>query len=264
MTSPGGLSLTPEVSPPTMREKRRDSTARGGTGRRFVLIPGAWLGSWAWKGVTTFLEKMGHTSYPVTLTGMGERVHLTTRDTGMETAIADVLNVIKYNEIDSLVLVGHSFAGKVAAAVADRIPEKVQKVVYLDAYRPERVTTAQGGFDPTREFGPTPPGSLGIPLTPETIRRIGPDLQGTDLERMRSLATPWPIRLAIDPITLTNRYDGVHEAYILCSLSGDPVDEIVAGKWGKLDGPHKIIEAGHWPMLTKPEELARDLVSLVT
>jgi hypothetical protein len=52
------------------------------------------------------------------------------------------------------------------------------------------------------------------------------------------------------------------EAYVFCSLSGDPVDEIIAGKWGKLEGPYKVIETGHWPMITKPEELAKNLVSL--
>jgi len=77
----------------------------------FVLIPGAWLGAWAWKKVVPELERKGHSAYPVTLTGMGERVHLATKDVGLETAVQDVLNVIKYNELDNFVLVGHSFAG---------------------------------------------------------------------------------------------------------------------------------------------------------
>ena len=228
----------------------------------FVLVPGAWLGAWVWREVTPRLQQEGHAAYPVTLTGMGERVHLATKDVGMETAIQDVLNVIRYNEVEEFVLVGHSFAGKVAAAVADRVPGSVRKVIYLDAIRPERVRTPQGGFDPAAEFGPLPPGADAIPLTEEIIHRIGKDVQGADLHRMKALATPWPIKLAADPITLSKNYDSVREAYIFCALSGDPVDEIVAGKWGKLEGPHRIIEAGHWPMITKPSELAKDLVAL--
>ena len=228
----------------------------------FVLVPGAWLGAWAWKEVTPHLEKEGHSVYPVTLTGMGERAHLAAKDVGMETAVQDVLNVIKYNELDDFVLVGHSFAGKVAAAVADRAHDKVRKVIYLDAFRPERVRDPQGGFDPSREFGPPPPGSYGIPLTQDTVARIGKDVTGANLTRMMALATPWPIKMAADPITLSKEYDRVKEAYIFCSLSGDPVDEIVAGKWGKLEGPHRIIETGHWPMITKPAELAKDLIAL--
>jgi len=229
---------------------------------QFVLVPGAWLGAWAWKEVTPRLEEKGHRAYPVTLTGMGERVHLATRDVGMETAIQDVLNVMRYNEIEDLVLVGHSFAGKVAAAVADRAHEKVRKVVYLDAFRPERTREPQGGFDPTKEFGPLRHGELGVPLTEEIIERIGKDVEGSERTRMMALATPWPVKLAMDPITLSKNYDSVKEAYVFCSLSGDPVDEIVAGKWGALLGPHKILEAGHWPMITKPRELARDLIAL--
>lgn len=79
---------------------------------------------------------------------------------------------------------------------------------------------------------------------------------------MMSMATPWPIKLAKDPIILSKNYDALKETYVFCSLSGDPVDEIIAGKWGKLNGPHKVIETGHWPMITKPEELAKDLLSL--
>jgi len=229
---------------------------------QFVLVPGAWLGAWAWKGVTPLLEKEGHSASPVTLTGMGERVHLATPDVGMETAIADVLNVIRYSELDDVVLVGHSFAGKVVAAVADRAPTKVAKVLYVDAFRPERVRTPQGAFDPANEFGQLPPGSFAIPLTDEIIGHIGPDAKGVHLQRMKSLATPWPVKLATDSITLSRNYDAVKEAYVFCSRSGDPVDEIIAGKWGKLEGPHTVIEAGHWPMITTPDVLARDLVSL--
>ncbi|HTT16516.1 MAG TPA: alpha/beta hydrolase [Thermoplasmata archaeon] len=230
--------------------------------QRFVLVPGAWLGSWAWTDVVRLLEKQGHTAVPVTLTGMGERVHLAGPNVGMETAIQDVLNVVRYNELDDFVLVGHSFAGKVAAAVADRIPEKVRLALYLDAFRPERVREPQGGFDPSGEFGPLPAGATGVPLTDKTIDTIGKDVQGAARKRLSALATPWPLKLATDPITLSSRYDQVREAYVFCSLAGDPVDEIVAGKWGKLNGPHTVIATGHWPMITDPGQLAKDLVTL--
>ncbi len=230
--------------------------------RPLVLVPGAWLGAWAWKDVAPILERSGHPAYPVTLTGMGERAHLLSKEVGMETAIEDVLSVVRYNELEDVVLVGHSFAGKVAAAVADRADAKVSKVIYLDAFRPERVRTPQGGFDPTREFGAIPLGSLGVPLTKEIVANIGKDVTGDRLDRMLRLATPWPVRLASDPIELTGAFERIPEAYIFCTLSGDPVEEIIAGKWGKLEGPHRTIETGHWPMLTKPEELARQLLDL--
>ena len=229
---------------------------------RFVLVPGAWLGAWAWNEVTPLLEEAGHSVYPVTLTGMGERVHLATKDVGMETAIQDVLNVIKYNEIGSFVLVGHSFAGKVVAAVVDRFHEKAQKVIYLDAVLPERVATPQGAFDPTRQYGSPPKGRHAIPLTEQIIKRIGRDVRGSNLKRMMDLATPWPVKLATDPFTLSRNYGKVREAYVFCSLTGYPVDKYISGEWGQLRGPYKVIRTGHWPMITNPKELVRDLVEL--
>lgn len=231
---------------------------------RFVLIPGAWLGAWAWKDVAKALETKGHSAYPVTLTGMGERAHLVRPEHGMETAVEDVRGVVKFNELQDYVVVGHSFAGKVAAAVADREHAHVSKVIYVDAFRPERVREPQGGFDPSREFGAPPQGTHAIPLTEATVDQIGKDVVGPHRERLMRLATPWPIKLAKDPITLSANYSRVKEAYVFCTLSGDPVDEIVAGKWGKLEGPHKLIETGHWPMLTKPSELAGQLIELAT
>ena len=105
-----------------------------------------------------FVEEAGHSAYPVTLTGMGDRVHLANKEVGMETAIQDVLNVARFNGLDEYVVVGHSFAGKVAAAVADRAKGKVRKAIYVDAFRPERVATPQGAFNPAGEFGAPPRG----------------------------------------------------------------------------------------------------------
>jgi pimeloyl-ACP methyl ester carboxylesterase len=229
---------------------------------QFVLVPGAWLGAWAWKDVVSALENDGHRAIPVTLTGMGERVHLGSESHGMATAVDDVLNEMRYREAEECVLVGHSFAGKVAAAVTDRSPRSIRRVVYVDAFRPERTREPQGGFDPRREFGPPPTGAHGIPLTEAILDRIGPDVTGAHRARMMALATPWPIRLGLDPITLSERFESVPESYVFCTKSGDPVDEIVAGKWGKLEGPHRILETGHWPMITDPRGLARALVAL--
>ncbi len=229
---------------------------------KYVLVPGAWLGGWVWQRITPLLEEKGNQVYPLTLTGMGDRVHLASEDLGIETAIEDVLNVIKYNDLTDFILVGHSFAGKVVAAVADRIPEKVKMILYLDAFRPEKnFRTAQGAFDP-QEFGPLKPGQWTIPLTNQILDYIGKDVKGQDREWLLSKATPWPLRLANEPVTLSEKFDSIRNTFIFCTGGGDPVDEILAGKWGKLDGPHKVIDSGHYPMITKPDELVEDMVSL--
>jgi pimeloyl-ACP methyl ester carboxylesterase len=227
----------------------------------FVLVPGAWLGSWAWKKVVPLLEEEGHAVHPVTLTGMGERAHLASKEVGVETAVQDVLNVIEYNDLEDFVLVGHSFAGKVVAAVADRVPRRVRAVLYLDAFRPGRVRAPQGAFDPS-EFGPLPPGSWAVPLTEKVVDSIGRDVLGPDRAWLLSKATPCPMRYMTDSVTLSEGFDAVRSAYIFCTGGGDPVAEILAGRWGRLYGPHMVIESGHWPMITKPAELAQDMVSL--
>jgi len=227
---------------------------------KFVLVPGAWLGGWAWGRVIPLLEKKGHSAVPVTLTGEGDRVHLASKEVGIETAIQDVLKVIKYSELEDFVLVGHSFAGKVVAAVADRVPEKVSGLLYLDAFRPQKVRTPQGAFDPA-EFG-LRPGDWTVPLTEQVLDSIGKDVKRSDREWMLSMSTPWPTKHASEPIKLSKRFDKVKSAYIFCTCGGDSVDDILAGKWGRVDGPYKIIDSGHFPMITKPKELVEDIVGL--
>ena len=228
----------------------------------FVLVPGAWLGGWAWKRVTPLLQQRGHQVHPVTLTGMGERVHLARKDLGIETAIQDVLNLIKYNDLDDLVLVGHSFAGKVAAAVADREPGKVRMLLYLDAFRPEKgVRTPQGSF--IDEYPLSPDGS-NFPFTEGLLHSMGKDVQGSHREWMLSKGTPWPRGYCKEPVTLSKNFDTVKNAFIFCTGGSDAdyLDDILKGKYGKLDGPYKVIDSGHWPMITKPDELVEDMLAL--
>ncbi len=230
---------------------------------KFVLVPGAWLGAWAWRRVIPLLQEQGHEAYAVTLTGMGERVHLASKEVGMETAIQDVLNVMAYDDLRDVVLVGHSFAGKVVASVADRAPNRVRMILYVDAFRPQKIRTPQGGFDPS-EWGKLDPGEWRVPFTEKILDAIGKDVRGADREWMLSKATPWPTRHSADAVTLSENFDSVKSAYVFCTggSDGEYLADILKGKWGKLEGPHKVIDSGHWPMVTKPKELVEDMRSL--
>src|SRR4030088_1762028 len=99
----------------------------------FVLVPGFWLGGWAWQRVAKPLRAAGHEVYPVTLTGLGERVHLASPQVDLDTHICDVVNVIEYEDLHEVVLVGHSGGGSVVTGVSDRIPERLSQLVYLDS-----------------------------------------------------------------------------------------------------------------------------------
>src|SRR5437867_644691 len=100
----------------------------------FGLVHGAWHGSWCWKRVRRSLQARGHEVFTPTLTGVGERSHLLSRDVSLETHILDVVNLIECEELSGIVLCGHSYGGCVISGVADRIPDRIRSLVYLDAF----------------------------------------------------------------------------------------------------------------------------------
>jgi pimeloyl-ACP methyl ester carboxylesterase len=103
----------------------------------FVLIHGAWHGGWCWRRVAQGLMNDGHRVHAVTLTGLGDRAHLMSRDITLETHIKDVVDTIVCEELTDLIVVGHSYAGMLITAVADRLPELVKYLVYVDAVIPK-------------------------------------------------------------------------------------------------------------------------------
>jgi pimeloyl-ACP methyl ester carboxylesterase len=107
------------------------------TSTTFVLVHGAWRGSWAWKRVAASLRALGHTVYTPTLTGLGERSHLLSGDITLSTHITDIVNLLRWEELTDVVLCGHSYAGMVLTGLAGQVPERIRSLVFVDAYLPE-------------------------------------------------------------------------------------------------------------------------------
>jgi pimeloyl-ACP methyl ester carboxylesterase len=124
------LAVTPVFGNTAAPSIRRDAYT-------FVIVPGAWGGGWDWKTVDRLLSKDGHTVYRITLTGLGERVHLASPAITLTTHISDVVNVILYEDLHDIVLVGHSYAGMVLTGVMDRVPDRIRCVIFLDAALPQ-------------------------------------------------------------------------------------------------------------------------------
>jgi pimeloyl-ACP methyl ester carboxylesterase len=103
----------------------------------FVLVHPAWHGAWFWKKVVPLLRESGHLVFTPTLTGLGERSHLARAEIGLEMHVNDVVNVLKYEDLREVVLVGHSSSGVVITGAADRAPQQIAHVIYLDAFVPE-------------------------------------------------------------------------------------------------------------------------------
>ncbi len=154
----------------------------------FVLVHGAWAGGWEWKKVGDLLLADGNTVYRPTLTGQGERVHLASPDVDLNTHIADIVNVIRFENLHDVVLMGHSYGGMVITGVADRIPERIKCLIYVDAFLPEdgesvndigsRKFSPVDGFIPPpgdpRPVGQSPPYTVPMSAkifsTPESLK----------------------------------------------------------------------------------------------
>jgi pimeloyl-ACP methyl ester carboxylesterase len=98
-----------------------------------VLVHGAWGGGWAFKETEELLEQKGYRVYRPTLTGQGERYHLRTPETDLNVHIQDVVSVLEFEELENIVLLGHSYGGIVISGVAERVPQRIRKLIYLDA-----------------------------------------------------------------------------------------------------------------------------------
>ena len=103
----------------------------------YVLVHGAWHGGWCYRDVAAALRAQGHRVFTPTHSGVGERFHQSREGITLETHVRDVAGVIEAEELDDIILLGHSYGGMVITCLADRMPEKIRSLVYLDAFVPE-------------------------------------------------------------------------------------------------------------------------------
>jgi pimeloyl-ACP methyl ester carboxylesterase len=233
----------------------------------YVLVPGFWLGGWAWRPVTTALREQGHEVYPVTLTGLGERVHLARPDTDLEVHVDDVANLLTYEDLHDVVLVGHSYAGLVITGVADRLPERVARLVYVDT-GPLPDGASQNDFNPpdaraanAAALEKEGDGWLLPPPSWADLAEGVPDVDDSALDALTRRSVPQPWASAIAPARLTGAWERLPRLGILCSFTevqtramaaSAPLFRHMAGDgWRFVELP-----TWHWPMFTRPSELA--------
>lgn len=241
-----------------------------------VLVPGACLGGWAWREVAGSLRANGHEVYPVTLTGLGERVHLARPDVGLETHITDVVNLFDFEGLEEAVLVGHSYAGVVVTGVADRRPERLSAVVYLDtgplpdgtaivdAQSPQQAEHQRAAVEREGDGWRWP-----VPDRDVLASGLYGSVSGLDERHFRLFeerATPQPYATFTSPLRLTDGSPApIRRVAITCSAGGldlstlrdliaqgDPRVAVFAGPEWEL---HEL-PTGHWPMLSLPGPLA--------
>jgi pimeloyl-ACP methyl ester carboxylesterase len=238
----------------------------------FVLVPGAWLGAWAWFDVACGLREAGHTALPISLTGLAERADAAGPHVNLDTHIADVTALLDAEDLHDVVLVGHSYAGIVVTGAADRRPDRIARVIYVDS-------------------GPAPNGVSSSEFAPpeareETARAVARDGDGwrlapshfdpeadpvnlaglseAALQTMRARATDHPYATMTQPLSLTGAGDQLPRTAICCTFPLDAVRGMVeAGNpffSGLRDATLVALPTGHWPMFSEPEALTRLLI----
>jgi pimeloyl-ACP methyl ester carboxylesterase len=228
------------------------------------LVHGGWGGGWHGDKVAPLLRAAGHDVYTPTLTGLGERAHLARPEIDLTTRILDVVGVLEFEDLRDAVLIGHSCGGMPATGAADRAPERLAHLVYLDAYAPRDGQSMLDLMEPNRRAA-----------TLEQVRttgegwRIPPPLAGDPRTRVAQ-----PFRTYEPPIHLTNMAAAaVPHTYIRCTIdliTGRGEGPMVAGfaphaeraraeGWG-----YRELEAAHDCIRAAPRAVADLLLEVVS
>jgi len=236
--------------------------------KSFVLVHGGGHGGWCWQRVAPLLRAAGHEVHTPTLTGLGERAHLLTPEVSLETHVADVANVLAYEDLTDVVLVGHSYGGMVITGVADRAPERVGQLVYLDAAIPRDGECLADGSPGVRKFAEADMrlvDGVFLVLWPGPIARaIYGVTDPADLAWMEPKLTPQPYRTFTDPLVLRNPavVAAIPRTIINCpgTLAVRPPEML--DRWFEAERVWQI-DTGHDTMITAPEATAELLLRLV-
>jgi len=195
-----GAVVAPAASGAMFRTVRAQSARK-----TFVLVHGAFCGSWVWRRVADKLEQNGHKVFMPTLTGLGERSHLLRKDVDLDTHVADVVNLFKWESLESVCLVVHSYAGFVGSAALEGVGNRVSSIVWLDAFVPnngQKVldfadeafrNLAQAAID-KGEAGVAPPSKIPVIFVAER-----------DQSFVEAKLTPQPIGTYLQPVKLAGR-----------------------------------------------------------
>jgi pimeloyl-ACP methyl ester carboxylesterase len=230
----------------------------------FVLVHGAWHGGWKWRFVAPILRRAGHEVYAPTLTGLGERAHLAGPSIDLDLHVQDVAALLEMEDLREVVLLGHSYGGMVVTGVAERCPERIRRLVYLDAFVPEngkclldyvgravpeRAAAFRGEGERFGSIAP-PPLSLWGVTRPEQLAFAKPR------------ETRHPFHTFTQPIRLANpQARGLPRTFIYCSSPATGTFDQFAAKYrGDPAWRFHELATGHDAMILVPENLAAILL----
>jgi pimeloyl-ACP methyl ester carboxylesterase len=229
----------------------------------FVLVHGAWRGSFGFRHVRRALQRAGHDATAPSLTGLGERAHLASPQVTLRTHVQDVVNHVLYEDLHDIVLVGYSYGGVVVTACLDHINDRVRHLVYLDAFVP-------GDGQSLADL-------LGLPKVPITLGRDHylPALprefdDPAEAAFQRDRAVPHPLATAYEPIALHQPLEDFAFGRTYVKATGNASDELgeacflaaaerarTSDRWR-----YREIDTNHMLLGNRPKEVAELLLEL--
>jgi pimeloyl-ACP methyl ester carboxylesterase len=223
----------------------------------FVLVAGAWLGSWAWDEVVPELRTAGHGTHPLTLSGLADRQGV---PAGQQTHVRDIVDEVERRDLRDVIVVGHSYSGIPVGQAAEQLGDRLARVVFVDSNVPaDGESFASGGWDggAKLEASIAENGGFWAPLT--LADYDGQGLTGEQIARIVDGSTPHPGATLTEPAVLARPLGELPATYIKCLLdgtepTGDVAELLTSEHWRLVE-----MDTGHWPMFSEPRELVRIL-----
>lgn len=213
--------------------------------KTFVLVHGAWHGGWCWQRVAAILRGRHHRVVTPTQTGLGERSHLLSKAITLSVFVEDIINVLKWDDLADIVLVGHSFAGGPISGVADRMADRISRLIYLDAmilfdgespFSQIPAEIVDGRIRAANESS----GGVSLPVPPASTFGIS---DPGDQAWVSGKLTPHPLGTYQSELDLQHPIaNGRPASYVVCT---DPI-------YGPLEGPRQRARELGWPIYELP------------
>jgi len=234
-------------------------------GATFLVAHGAWGAGYAWKKMHPLMRAAGHRLITPTYTGLGEREHLANPSNDLETHIRDILAVIKYEDLQDIVLIGHSYGGMVATGVADRARDRISQLIYLDAFVPGDGEALFDLLPPQAQVEMRERARMGdgwrVPPNPTP-----PDTSDADMKWLADRRQPQSIKCFDTKLRLTGGEITAPRSYIYCTLTtpADPFRRFAERAMSEPGWQYYPIDASHSPHVTAPDALAALLQTIVS
>jgi pimeloyl-ACP methyl ester carboxylesterase len=239
----------------------------------FLLVHPAWFGGWCWDKVASQLRRHGHRVHAPTLTGLAERAHLASPDVGLATHIDDVAQVVTFDDLTDVILVGSSSGGTVITGAADRLPGRIASLVYLDAFVPADGQSTRDLLPPDRQaaldslveaegsgwllprFAPPP--------WPSILRNMWQVVDEADVAWVIPRLRPTPYRHFTDRLRVTDSNLAVLDrVYVRCPRQPAPFDVFAAAARSDPRWKYRELDTPHVPFVTHPDEVTKVLLEV--